>query len=204
MKRSPHPNPLPMGEGGVQPSAGRRVRESGFTLIELLVVIAILAIIAAIGFNMDFADNRAKAESDIKQIYADMVYARQQALAQKRWVFMVFYPGTYSVYADTFPAPDGNKALDTALPPAGDSRLINGRPLNLMGCTVNINGAAIPGTGFQLNILPGGIINGSTGTITITTAGDASQQAQLDCISWSATSIEMGTWTMPAGPCTVN
>ncbi len=161
----------------------------GFTLVELLIVLMILAIVAAIGFRLDGQQDRAAAESVIKQIYGDMMYAREQAAAQKRFVFVVFNAdNTYSVWADT----NGDQAQDP-----GDTAIINERPMKLHGCTIDVNGAAIPAA---VTINRAGEILGS-GNLNISSP-DAANQAQLNCISWTPTSTEMGSWQ--AGACAIN
>ncbi|MDA8172040.1 MAG: GspH/FimT family pseudopilin [Nitrospiraceae bacterium] len=171
------------------------VERGGFTLIELLVVLAILAILAVIGFSM-FSGQRgqSEAESEIKQIYADLMNAREQAVAQKRWVYVVFgASNSYVVWVDTNPAPDGDNTQD-----AGDTKFINRTP-NLLGMTLSVSGTP------PLNISPDGIMTDSagatTGTIDITPAVNT-DQALLDCISWTPTNMEMGNW-QPGGNCVI-
>ena len=174
----------------------------GFTLIEILVVIAIIVIVAAIGFSMDGWENRTAAESQVKQVYADLMNARETAITQKRWVFVIFAANNgiygYKIYLDTFPAPDGNGAYDSATPPNGDAP--DGPNWTLNGAVaMYVNGAQNP---FTLSISPDGSLGPAAGTLYMKSA----TPPQLNCIDWTATDISLGGWSgaFPGGSCVSN
>ena len=60
------------------------MRRNGFSLIELVIVTAIIAILLAIGtIQFNAWVNRNKVETQFKQMYADLMAARSQALYNK-------------------------------------------------------------------------------------------------------------------------
>ncbi len=167
-------------------------RRGGFTLVELLVVIAIMAIVAVIGFSMDGWENRSQAESKVQQVYSDLMNARERAITQKRWVFVIFAKNNnvygYNIYLDTSPVPDGDGAYEAGQ----DTRV--GPNWNLPGqIAMRVNNKQDP---FQLNISPNGILTG-TGTIHM----QSSTPPQLNCIAWSTTDISLGTWDTNKNVC---
>jgi prepilin-type N-terminal cleavage/methylation domain-containing protein len=85
---------------------------TGVTLVELLVVISIVAILAvALGFNYSGWSARYKVESQVKQLYSDLVGARLRAMERGMTVFTDFTDSThYSVIEDT----NGNAVVDAA------------------------------------------------------------------------------------------
>jgi prepilin-type N-terminal cleavage/methylation domain-containing protein len=85
---------------------------AGVTLVELLVVISIVAILAvALGFNYSGWSARYKVESQVKQLYSDLVGARLRAMERGMTVFTDFTDSThYRVIEDT----NGNAVVDAA------------------------------------------------------------------------------------------
>jgi prepilin-type N-terminal cleavage/methylation domain-containing protein len=94
----------------------------GITLVELLVVISIVAILAvALGFSYSGWSAKYKVESQVKQLYADLVGARVRAMQRGMTVFTDFPDSThYRVIEDT----NGNAVVDT--PPT--DTLLTGYP----------------------------------------------------------------------------
>ena len=86
--------------------------ERGLTLIELAVVIAIVGILMVLaGFQFVGWQARYKVESQIKEMYADLLEARQRAMQRNRTYFIrstVASPDQYTTYEDA----NGNNTLD--------------------------------------------------------------------------------------------
>lgn len=93
------------------------MRESGITLIELLVTVAVVAILAVV-LGSQFVGWKAQygVESQMKEIYVDLMNARSRAMQRKRThFFSLIDANTYTVYEDTdgrVPPLDGNGNLD--------------------------------------------------------------------------------------------
>ncbi len=179
----------------------------GFTLIELLVVLALMAIVAGIGFSLDGWENKFRAESEVKQIYSDLMKTREEAMAQKKWYFVSFQQDAqaqmydYKIFVDT----NGDGALepdvDTAAGP--DWKLSSGTYL-----FANEGQAA-----FTLMISPDGLlVNPPNGTLLVSwtpngaTTVNTDKAPQLDCISWTETNMSLGSWegTASNGNCSIN
>lgn len=96
--------------------AGRTLRQNdGVTLIELLIVISVIAIlVVAVGFSFQGWRGRYKVESEMKEMYVDLMNARARALQRNRVHFVSLATTSYTIYEDTTPAPDGNGNLETA------------------------------------------------------------------------------------------
>ena len=89
--------------------------ESGVTLTELLVILSIVAVLSvALGFSYRGWMGNYKIESQLKQMYADIMDARTRAMTQNMMHFIVMNANNYAVYEDTN---DNN----TANPGAGDT-----------------------------------------------------------------------------------
>jgi prepilin-type N-terminal cleavage/methylation domain-containing protein len=84
----------------------------GITLVELLVVVSIVAILAVVlGYNYSGWSARYKVESQIKQLYSDLVGARVRAMQRGMTVFADFPDSEhYRVMEDT----NGNGAVDAS------------------------------------------------------------------------------------------
>jgi Tfp pilus assembly protein FimT len=91
--------------------------EKGVTLTELLVIMSIVGILAvALGFSFQGWMGNYRIESELKQMYSDIMDVRTRAMTQNRMHFIVINSGNYAVYEDTN---DNN----TANPGAGDTLL---------------------------------------------------------------------------------
>ena len=160
--------------------------KGGFTLIELLVVLALMAILAAIGFNLNGWENKFSAEAQAKQAYSDLMNARQTAVTQKRMVFVQFTNKGYKAYADTFPPPDGSGVLNTT----ADTMLVNATVNGQVTMKNNPPLITISSDGL---LSPTGSIYFSSGT-----------SPQLNCLEWTETSMSLGLWNGTKNDCDIN
>jgi Tfp pilus assembly protein FimT len=85
---------------------------TGITLVELLVVVSIVAILAVVlGYNYSGWSARYKVESQVRQLYSDLVGARVRAMQRGMTVFADFPDSAhYRVIDDT----NGNAVVDTS------------------------------------------------------------------------------------------
>jgi prepilin-type N-terminal cleavage/methylation domain-containing protein len=74
----------------------------GMSLIELLVVIAVIGtLVVALGFSFQGWMANYQAESQTKEMYADLMYARVKAMQQNRLHFIIVDHQRYQIYEDT-------------------------------------------------------------------------------------------------------
>jgi prepilin-type N-terminal cleavage/methylation domain-containing protein len=86
--------------------------ERGVTLLELLVVTSIIGIlIVTFGYSFAGWQGSYRVESETKKIFSDIIDARVRALTMRREHFIIFETTGYTIYEDTFPAPDGDAML---------------------------------------------------------------------------------------------
>ena len=154
-------------------------KENGVTLVELIIVISIIGILViALGFSFEGWIGKYKVESQIKEMYSDLMNTRANAMSRTRVHFFTFPTATsYTIYEDTNPAPDGNGTLETA-----SDRQFTGFPK-----TVSY---ALTWGGGNIEFSTRGTIT-NFGTIRVTN----SFKADYDCIVISQTRINMGLWT---------
>jgi prepilin-type N-terminal cleavage/methylation domain-containing protein len=78
------------------------MREDGVTLIELLVVASIIAILAlALAFTYEGWQSSYNIESQVKDLYGDLMDARTKAMTRNQMHFVELNANDYSVYEDT-------------------------------------------------------------------------------------------------------
>jgi type II secretory pathway pseudopilin PulG len=149
--------------------------EKGVTLIELMIVFTIAAILViALGFEFQGWMGRYRAESQIKEMYVDLMNTRARAMQRNRFHMIVLTATTYAVNEDL----DDNEAVDAA-------EKLPGYPKTLDNCTLWWNGA-----GDTITFNPRGLVVPPTRTIRVLTSVDS----DYDCIAVNETKTNIGKW----------
>ncbi len=166
------------------------LNDNGVTLVELVVTFAVLVIlVAGLAFSYEGWIGRYRGESQIKEMYIDLMNARSRSLERNRVHFASIPSGgaSYSIYEDTNPGPDGNGTLAMGVlhPPAcegsGSDCLLHTYPKTVQYPITWTGG------GTQITFSRNGMIS-PTGDMVLTTPVDA----DYDCITITAIKIYMG------------
>ncbi|MEJ2695677.1 MAG: type II secretion system protein [Candidatus Sulfobium sp.] len=170
----------------------------GITLVELLIVISIISLLAlAAGFSYEGWKGRYKQESEVRQVYTDLVNARTMAMQEDR-AFFVKFPSSasYTIYRDTNPPVDGNGLLEDS--GTNKDTTVTGYPKSVDYRLTWTGGGIIT---FESR----GIIDPASGDIYITSSNnaDTTKRPDYDCISLRDMKIDMGKWDISDGTCTV-
>ncbi len=161
-------------------------KQDGITLIELIIVVSVIAIlVVTLGFEYRNWMGRYRVENQAKQMHADLMNARARAMTMNRTHFLAWTTGSYTIYEDTNPAPDGNGTLEQ------DSDV----PLPTYPKTVEY---AIDwkGSGTHVSLDRRGMMT-PEGSMRLTTTNDA----DYDCLTISRTRINMGKWNEDGASC---
>lgn len=88
------------------------MKRDGFSLIELLAVMVILGILATLG-TVSFTGwvRKHDLESQVKEMYTDLMNARLTAMHQNRTHFITLSANQLRAYEDSNPAPAGDGSL---------------------------------------------------------------------------------------------
>lgn len=162
--------------------------EKGITLIELIVVISIIGILViALGFSFQGWIGGYKVESQIKEMYVDLMNARASAMMRNRMYFVSLNPPArqYTIYEDSNPLPDGDGTLQIA----SDRQIVQKTTSYDI-----IPALALGATTFNVN--KDGLISNS-GSIRFSFT--SSINPDYDCVVLSATRINIGQ--MSGGNC---
>lgn len=169
------------------------MRNSGVTVIELLVVIAIAGILAvALGASFQGWQGAYRVESEIKNLYNDLMDARINSRQKNRQHFVVLAPEEYTIYEDDDPPPEGDGNLD----PANDNEVVNEN--------VSYDRAFDWNGGAQIDFTTRGLTNDNkTICIFTDTDGDGASDVDpdYDCIVVFVTRTKMGKIDNQGGPC---
>lgn len=163
--------------------------DKGFTLIELLVVMSIIAILAvALAYSFQGWTGSYRIESQVKQMYADLMQARAMAMQRNRAFFADFPSSTsYRIREDMNGDNDPNVVAGDRILPTFPKRVINA--LTWGGGTIVFD---IKGT-MQPTASPLGA--------TLCIFSSSPVNPDYDCIEISQTRINLGKLDNSGGPC---
>ncbi len=163
------------------------MNKNGFTLIELIVVLGIIFILLAIaGISGKAWLDKYRVETQMKEMFVDLMHARVSAMQRNRLHIVTFNPSVaaatqYTIYEDTNPLPDGDGALQTA----SDRQVMQ----------KNINPIYAVQTGaIRIDFNPKGLVSAGLVDTQTTVRVNGSFGSAYDCIVISLTRIRMGAW----------
>ncbi|MCL1927055.1 MAG: prepilin-type N-terminal cleavage/methylation domain-containing protein, partial [Syntrophorhabdaceae bacterium] len=182
---------------------GKSGRESqkGITLLEILIVVAIVGILAAfaVGSFRETSD-KYKVESEIKEMFANLMDVRGRAMQRSRVSFVRMLGNSYATYEDTVPAPDGNGILEIT-GTSGDKEVVR----VTLAPAHRIDMERLRGV-----LMPGGLDNTfrfeHSGVASVTGLGfiriittNTGTRPDYDCINIGPTRVKMGQFNAANG-----
>jgi prepilin-type N-terminal cleavage/methylation domain-containing protein len=161
--------------------------KNGVTLIELIVVVSVIGIlVVALGFSFQGWMGKYRVESQIKEMYTDLMNARASAMQRNRAFFADFPTTTsYRIREDT-------NEDNLPLVVAGDTILPT------YPKTVEY---AVTWAGGTISLDTKGIMQPSSSPLGATLCVVSTNDPDYDCIVISQTRINMGKLTNIGGAC---
>jgi prepilin-type N-terminal cleavage/methylation domain-containing protein len=178
------------------------MNNDGVTLPELLVVVSIISILMlALGFEFRGWMGSYNVESEIKEMYVDMMNARANAM-QKNRAYFVDLPSSnqeqYAIYEDDYDATyntiSGDSVLQIGADPNTSDNLVVQKTLK--HTIVPSLAAGVRRFYFNKNG-ESSLSDSSPNTIRISSTADP----DYDCIILSQTRIKMGKWNGTTSTC---
>jgi prepilin-type N-terminal cleavage/methylation domain-containing protein len=159
----------------------------GVTLAELLIVLSIISILAvALGFSFQGWMGNYKVESQVKQLYSDLMNARALAMTRNRMHFVILNANDYSIYEDT----NDNNAAN---PGSGDNPIPEYRVSGTLTVKPKTLQYSLGWTGTIAFDTRG--LSSSASVITIPLTGLSSGvNADYDCILVYQSRVQMGKY----------
>ena len=186
------------------------MKNSGVTLIEMLIVVAIAGILAiAFGFSYIGWQGTYKVESQIKELYTDILDARQRAMQRGRLHFVSLETATSYVVSEddsdgAIKVPDGDGIFEPNTSNPDDNAEDSDDRLPTFPKTTEYDilwNRAVITEPYDLTFNTRGIAT-TLGNISffIDRDGDGKKDfcPDYDCISISATRVKMGQLCAPA------
>jgi len=158
----------------------------GITLIEIIVVIAVIGtLVAALAFSFQGWVANYHAESQTKEMYADLMNARLRAVHKDRLHFIVVKQGHYQVYEDTDES-GGNAPSDRDAALWSNPKSFKYPSLWEGTVIMHTNGIVSTDIGYF----------GATVRFNLDLDGDGIQDMSpdYDCLVLFSTRINIGTW----------
>jgi prepilin-type N-terminal cleavage/methylation domain-containing protein len=178
------------------------LENDGVTLTELLIVVSIICILVlALGFEFKGWMGSYDAESEIKEMYVDMMNARANAMQKNRAYFMDLPSSNqnqYAIYEDDYDATyntiSGDCVLQIGSDPNTSDNLVVQKTLK--HTIVPVLAAGVRRFYFNKN---GEASLSGTNTIRISTTANP----DYDCITLSQTRIKTGKWNGTTSTCDI-
>lgn len=160
-------------------------------MIELIIVISIIGILAvALGFEFTGWIGGYRVESQMKELYIDLMNARTRAMQRNRMHFASLTATQYTIREDIDPWPDGDNNLTAGdnVPPAPPA--VYNDPIPLLQRNLDPQYPIFWNGGAQASFTTKGLSN-----VNKTICSNTDVEADYNCIEISASRINLGRLT---------